>query len=149
MKRLLLAAFATLCFLPIHAQKMYDYKGYKIDAEVLVKNLRHNAQDYVEYKGWGQSKRNAFFKAYDMYLSAIQAGRISTTDSGALQDSAGLLNNGSPIWYDKKGTAYTQEQYERLSNKQKKSCLSFYPNREVAKYVDIVVKELYKTLINK
>lgn len=126
-------------------KKKYKYIDTDIDQDLLLANLRHNAQKFVKFKGWDESKAREFYSALTNYEKAIEEGRISSDQSGSLIDSGGILDNGKADWRDKDGNVLSQEQYESLSKrKKKKATQDFYANREVASYIDTIANGLYK-----
>lgn len=126
-------------------KKKYKYIDTDIDQDLLLANLKHNAQKFVKFKGWDESKAREFYAALTNYEKAIEEGRISSDQSGALIDSAGILDNGRADWRDKDGNVLSQEQYESLSKrKKKKATQDFYANREVASYIETIANGLYK-----
>lgn len=124
----------------------YNYKDTKISKSLLLKNLRHNVQSYIEYNGWDSYRVEEFKHAYYKYLKAIEEGRIYTNDFGNLWDTAGKLNNfdEDDYYYDKKGNRITGDEYSKLSPRKQKKYLPFYANRYMANFVDSIAKELAK-----
>lgn len=123
------------------------YIDTPISTKGLLTNLKHNAKGYVDSKSWwGYVKTQAFYEALEKYEEAIAQGRISSLQSGALRDKAGLLGDGKPLIFNKKGNQITEEEYEKLSKKKKKQCKFFYPNREVAGYINLILEATYKKM---
>lgn len=56
----------------------YRYIDTDIDRDLLLKNLKHNAQSFVKYNNWDEARANAFYDALGNYEKAIEEGRIST-----------------------------------------------------------------------
>lgn len=125
-------------------KKPYTYIDTDIDSDLLVKNLKHNAQSYVKAKGWDESKAREFYAALTEFENAIDAGRLSSDQSGSIIDSGGILNNGAADWRDKNGKVLSHEEYEGLKKRDKKKATrDFYSNREVASYLNTIAKGLY------
>ena len=123
----------------------YKYIDTYLDKELLLSNLRHNARGYVEHQGWDESKSMEFYEALELVEKAIEEGRLSSAPSGSIIDSAGILDNGTANWRDENGRVLSQEQYEKLSKKKKRKVTKdFYPNREVATFLDLIVRSLYE-----
>lgn len=122
----------------------YYYIDTHIDSKTLLKNLRYYAQDYVKFKKWDEGRAREFYDALEQYEKAIEEGRISSVQSGALSDAQGLLNDGTSNWRDKDGNVITQEAYDALSKRKKKKYTNtFYPNREVARYINDFARKIY------
>lgn len=127
-----------------------DNKGYKyidtyLDTDRVLKSINYNMRGYVQYKGWDNSRSREFYNALAQFSTAIKEERISSGIDGTLCDSKGSLNNGTANWRDKYDRVITQEQYEALSPRQQKKCTKdFYPNMEVATYINSIVRLLYE-----
>lgn len=127
----------------------YKYIDTDIDKNKLITNLKHNATKYVESKNWDDSRVNEFYDSLDIILKAIEDGHLSTNYRGNLVDNTGTLNNGISNWRDENNTVYTQEQYNTLSNREKRNLQqNFYPNRQVASYVNTIAEAVYKQSLN-
>lgn len=127
----------------------YKYIDIDIDKNKLITNLKHNAAKYVESKNWDESRINEFYDSLDIILNAIENGHLSTNYRGNLVDNTGTLNNGVSNWRDENNTVYTQEQYDALSNREKRNLQqNFYPNRQVASYVNTIAEAIYKQSLN-
>ncbi len=125
-------------------QKTYKYIDADLDSNLLLTNLKHNAQKYVQFKKWDESKAREFYSALTEFEKAIEEGRLSSDQSGDIIDSGGLLTNGSADWRDKDGNVLSQEQYDALNNRNKKKATKdFYANREVASYLGVIAKDIY------
>lgn len=125
-------------------QKTYKYIDTDLDSNLLLANLKHNAQKYVQFKNWDESKAREFYSALTEFEKAIEEGRLSSDQSGDIIDSGGVLNNGAADWRDKNGNVLSQEQYEALKKRDKKKATKdFYANREVASYLGTIAKGLY------
>lgn len=125
-------------------KKYYKYVDTDIDQERLLTNLNHNVRKYVEHKNWDDSRQKEFYDALDTMIEALKAGRLSSKRSGAITDSAGLIDNGTSNWRDAKGNVLNEDDYNNLSNKDKKKySQNFYANREAATYFDLIVRGLY------
>lgn len=125
-------------------KKTYKYIDTELDREHLLKNLKHNAQDYVKHKGWDAGRAQEFYDALTTFENAINEGRLSSDQSGAIVDSSGQLTDGTANWRDKDGNVLTQEQYESLKKRDKRKATNdFYANREVAGYLNTIAKSLY------
>jgi len=131
-------------------QKTYKYIDTDLDSNLLLTNLKHNAQKYVKFKNWDENRANSFYSALTEFEKAIEEGRLSSDQSGSITDSGGMLNNGDADWRDKNGNVLTQEQYDALKKRDKKQATKdFYANREVASYLGAIAKELYSKKIAK
>ena len=125
-------------------QKTYKYIDADLDSNLLLTNLKHNAQKYVQFKKWDESKAREFYSALTEFEKAIEEGRLSSDQSGDIIDAGGLLTNGSADWRDKDGNVLSQEQYDALNNRNKKKATKdFYANREVASYLGVIAKDIY------
>lgn len=125
-------------------QKTYKYIDTDIDSDLLLTNLKHNAQKYVKFKNWDESKAREFYAALSDFEKAIGEGRLSSDQSGDIIDANGVLNNGGADWRDKNGNVLSQEQYDSLKKRDKKSVSKeFFANREVASYLGTIAKSLY------
>lgn len=125
-------------------QKTYKYIDTDLDSNLLLTNLKHNAQKYVKFKGWDESKSREFYSALSEFEKAIEEGRLSSDQSGDIIDSGGVLNNGAADWRDKNGNVLSQEQYDALGKRDKKKATrDFFANREVASYLGVIAKSLY------
>lgn len=125
----------------------YMYIDCPLNSQLVIKNLKHNAKKYVEFQHWGSVKSSAFYKALELYIDGIKEGRMSTLMDGRIQDSKGSLGNGEPWWFDKDGYYISVAQYQALSSRKKKKCHVFYPNREVASYMETIISAIYKNKI--
>lgn len=146
MKRLILIWSLMMASIAVFSQSTVDefiYIDTPIDARLLLKNLKHNARNYVAHMGWRGKIADEFYKALEEYESAIEQGRLSMNQSGALIDKSGLLNDGVPLIFYKTYTYLTEEEYKKLSKKKKKQCVTFYPNREVARYIGGMAGAIY------
>lgn len=125
-------------------QNIYKYIDADLDSDLLLTNLKHNAQKYVKFKGWDESKAREFYSALTEFEKAIEEGRLSSDQSGDIVDSAGVLNNGAADWRDKDGNVLSQEQYDSLKKRAKKQATKdFFANREVASYIGTIAKDIY------
>lgn len=125
----------------------YRYIDTDIDRDLLLKNLKHNAQSFVKYNNWDEARANAFYDALGNYEKAIGEGRISTDQDHSLIDSAGQLNNGPSDYEDRHGNFVSREvadAYFAKHPKGDKYQLKFYPNRYVANFVNSIAGGLYK-----
>lgn len=122
----------------------YKYIDTDIDRDILMTNLKHNAQKYVQHKGWDESRANEFYSALNNFEKAIEENRLSSDQSGSILDSAGTLNDGSSNWRDKEGKIISEIEYNNLSDKHKKNYRQdFFANKEVARYINTVAKTVY------
>lgn len=125
-------------------QKTYKYIDTDINADLLLTNLKHNAQKYVKFKNWDESKAREFYAALSDFEKAIGEGRLSSDQSGDIIDANGILNNGGADWRDKDGNVLSQEQYDSLKKRDKDNVSKeFFANREVASYLGTIAKSLY------
>ena len=125
----------------------YRYIDTDIDRDLLLKNLKHNAQSFVKYNNWDEARANAFYDALGNYEKAIGEGRISTDQDHSLIDSAGQLDNGPSDYEDRHGNFVSREvadAYFAKHPKGDKYQLKFYPNRYVANFVNSIAGGLYK-----
>lgn len=122
----------------------YRYIDTDIDRDILMANLKHNAQKYVQHKGWDESRASEFYSALNNFEKAIEENRLSSDQSGSILDSAGTLNDGSSNWRDKDGKIISEIEYLALPDKKRKDySQDFYANKEVARYIDTVAKTVY------
>nr|DAU84777.1 MAG TPA: hypothetical protein [Caudoviricetes sp.] len=122
----------------------YKYIDTDIDSDLLLTNLKHNAQNYVKFKNWDNSKAQEFYAALSDFEKAIEEKRLSSDQSGNIIDTKGILNNGGADWRDKNGNVLSQEQYDSLKERNKKNVSKdFFANREVATYLGTIAKSLY------
>lgn len=125
-------------------QNTYKYIDTDIDSDLLLANLKHNAQNYVKHKKWDESKAKEFYSALNNFETAISDGRLSSDQSGDIIDAKGLLNNGMADWRDQNGKVLSEEEYQALNDKDKQNVTKdFLSNREVASYLGIIAKDLY------
>lgn len=125
-------------------QNTYKYIDTDIDSDLLLANLKHNAQNYVKHKKWDESKAKEFYSALNNFETAISDGRLSSDQSGDIIDAKGLIDNGMADWRDQNGKVLSEEEYQALNDKEKKKATKdFLSNREVASYLGIIAKDLY------
>lgn len=122
----------------------YKYIDTYLNKEHVLTNLRHNAQSYVKFKRWDESKASEFYSALEIFIKAIDAGRLSSDLQGNINDSAGLIDDGTANWRNQYGRVLTEEEFQKLSKRDKAKCTkNFYPNREVALYINTIVKSMF------
>lgn len=122
----------------------FTYIDTDIDRDLLLTNLRHNAQAYARHKGWDDSRTREFFNSLRDYMSALNDGRLSLDFSGDILDNLGALNNGTANWRDKNGKVLTLEEYNNLGRRDKRRATNdFYANREAASYINNIARGIY------
>lgn len=122
----------------------FTYIDTDIDRDLLLTNLRHNAQAYARHKGWDDSRTREFFNSLRDYMSALSDGRLSLDFSGDIFDKLGVLNNGTANWRDKNGKVLTLEEYNNLGRRDKRKATNdFYANREAASYINNIARDIY------
>ena len=126
------------------ANNTFTYIDTDIDRDLLLTNLRHNAQKYARHKGWDDSRAREFYNALREYMSALNDGRLSLDFSGDILDNLGALNNGTANWRDKNGKVLTLEEYNNLGRRDKRRATNdFYANREAASYINNIARGIY------
>lgn len=126
------------------ANNTFTYIDTDIDRDLLLTNLRHNAQKYARHKGWDDSRAREFYNALREYMSALNDGRLSLDFSGDILDNLGALNNGTANWRDKNGKVLTLEEYNNLGRRDKRKATNdFYANREAASYINNIARGIY------
>lgn len=123
---------------------VYKYGVFKIIKERYLYNLRSNVQSYLSHQDWNYYCKDEFKKAFIKYMDALEKNRLYTDDFGTIIDSEGKLGNVDDYdyWYDNKGNRITGTEYRTLSVRKQKKYWTFYANREVATYFDIVAKAI-------
>lgn len=128
-------------------QNVYKYIDQDLDRDILISNLNHNVQNYVNSRGWDQGRIDEFYNALDQYMDAINEGRISSTRAGGLYDSAGILDNGTANWRDASGNVISGDDYEAMRRRQQRKLTNdFYANREVASYINSIARGIYNKM---
>lgn len=127
----------------------FTYIDTDIDRDLLLTNLRHNAQAYARHKGWDDSRTREFHNALRNYMSALNEGRLSLDFSGDVLDKLGALDNGTANWRDKNGKVLTLEEYNNLGRRDKRRATNdFYANREAASYINNIARGIYNETKN-
>lgn len=122
----------------------FTYIDTDIDRDLLLTNLRHNAQAYARHKGWDDSRTREFYNALRDYMSALNDDRLSLDFSGDIFDKLGVLNNGTANWRDKNGKVLTLEEYNNLGRRDRRRATNdFYANREAASYINNIARDIY------
>lgn len=123
-------------------KKKYSHLGTEVDQDLLIANLKHNAESYARYHNWDDVKSQEFYSALDTYIKAMSEGRLSG-EIAKIVDSEGVLNDGEQMWTNKAGEKVSKEEYDRLKKrKQKKLGDGFQPNRYVATYIGKIAGSL-------
>lgn len=126
-------------------KKVYRYIDADIDRDLLLKNIRHNAQSYAKHKGWSEEKSSEFFDSLKYFEDAIMNDRLSSDYTGDIKDSMAILTNGDSKWRNSEGQSITTEEYNKLSKRNKRKYKQdFFANREVASYLGLIAKDVYE-----
>lgn len=126
-------------------KKVYRYIDTDIDRDLLLKNIRHNAQSYAKHKGWSEEKSSEFFDSLKYFEDAIMNDRLSSDYTGDIKDSMAILTNGDSKWRNSEGQSITTEEYNKLSKRNKRKYKQdFFANREVASYLGLIAKDVYE-----
>lgn len=137
----------------------YKFGQSELDLNSYIQTLGHNLNNYLDTvkKDWTEEQRQEFTTAYDRYITGLKeqrdsgVERFSSTDYGRILDSQGKLSNkddddidpaGSEYYYNDKGERITTDDYNLLSDKNKKKYKTFSANREVATYFKTIAEAL-------
>ena len=87
-------------------EKVFKDGSRSISFNLIQKNANQNVQAYLDSKGWGKRKKQAFIEAYSDMLSSIDNGNIKERDSARRYvDSSGRIKNSEGRGFDAYGEA--------------------------------------------
>ena len=88
------------------AEKVFKDGNRSVSFNLIQKNANQNVQAYLNSKGWGKRKKQAFIDAYSDMLSSIDSGNIKERDSARRYvDSSGRIKNSDNNSFDAYGEA--------------------------------------------
>lgn len=88
------------------SEKVFKDGNRNISFNLIQKNANQNVQAYLDSKGWGKRKKQAFMDAYSDMISSIDNGSISGRDSSRRYiDSSGRIKNSEGRGFDAYGEA--------------------------------------------
>lgn len=87
-------------------EKIFKDGNRSISFDLIQKNANQNVQAYLDSKGWGKRKKQAFMDAYSDMIASIDNGNISERDSARRYvDSTGRIKNFEGRGFDAYGEA--------------------------------------------